>query len=355
MSQNRPAAISLATTRRRFLAGGAALAGSLAMPALARAEPVKLTVSHFVAPTHGLQLDFLIPWLERIKERSGGEADYEIFAVNSAFGRAERQVDQVRAGVVDIGYGIAGIPRGRFPHTSVMELPFMVDKAGAGTRALWELYETGRLGNEYDGLKVLLLMTHHGGLFHTVERPVEELADLKGLRMRSPSPAVSAMLDYLGASPIGMPPVQIYESLQKRALDGLATTWDLVAAVKANEILRYHTEAGAYTAAFHVVMSEERFSALPKAVRDAIEAESGEALLPRVPAWWDKWDAVGRADALQRGHAVIAVSEEKRAAWRAELQPMTEAYLDGLKAEGVADPHALYETARELVAKYAAA
>jgi len=345
--------MKVATTRRRFLAGSAALAGSLAMPALARAEPVKLTVSHFVAPTHGLQLDALIPWMERIRERSGGEADYEIFAVNSAFGKAERQIDQVRNGIVDIGYGIAGIPRGRFPHTSVMELPFMVERAEAGTRALWELYRTGRLGGEYDGLKVLLLMTHNGGLFHTVDKPVRALSDLKGLRMRSPGPAVSAMLEYLGASPIGMPPVQIYESLQKRALDGLATTWDLVAAVKANEILGYHTEAGAYAAAFQIVMSEKRFAELPKAVRDAIEETSGEALIEEVPSWWDKWDAVGKADAIERGHEIIAVDGSTREAWREELSPMIDAYLEGLKQEGVENPQALYETARELVAKYA--
>jgi TRAP-type transport system periplasmic protein len=138
------------STRRTFLAGSAATAGTLAMPAILRAQTTTLKISHYLPPTHGIEVDFLWPWAENLRERTNGAVDFEIYPVNSAFGRAERQADQARAGIVDIAFGLAGIPRGRFPHTSVIELPFVVEKAGPGSRTLWQLYKDGRLGGEYD-------------------------------------------------------------------------------------------------------------------------------------------------------------------------------------------------------------
>jgi TRAP-type C4-dicarboxylate transport system substrate-binding protein len=342
------------TTRRTFIAGSAAAAGVLAMPAIVRAQtPIVLKISHYVPPTHGIQVDFLEPWVAELQERTNGAVTGEVYAVNSAFGRADRQADQVRAGIVDIAFGLAGIPRGRFPHTSVIELPFMVEDARAGTRALWELYQTGQLGGEYDDFKILLLMTHHGALFHTVSKPVQALEDLRGLRMRSPGPAVSAMLEHLGASAIGMPPAQIYESLQRGALDGLCTTWDLVGAIRANEVLKYHTDGRIYVAAFYTAMNQQKFDSLPQEVQQAIEETTGEALIAnKVGEWWDKWDAAGREDAVSRGNTIIEVDDATREAWREQLQPMIAQYLEGLQAEGVENPQELYETTRALIEKH---
>jgi TRAP-type C4-dicarboxylate transport system substrate-binding protein len=334
--------MKITPTRRAFVAGSAAAASTLAMPAVLRAQAISLSISHYVPPTHGIEVDFLRPWAEDLVERTGGAVEYEIHSVASAYGRADRQADQVRTGIVDIAFGLSGIPRGRFPHTSIIELPFMVEDTREGSPTLWELHKAGRLGGEYDDFHLLGLMTHHGALFHTVDRPVEKLADLRGLRMRSPGPAVNAMLEHLGASAIGMPPAQIYESLERGALDGVATTWDLVGAIRLNEVLRHHTDARVYAAAFYIAMNREKYDQLPAEVRQAIDETTGENWIPSFGPMWDKWDAAGREDAESRGNNIITIDDATRQQWRAELQPMIEAYLDGLRAEGVEDPHALH-------------
>lgn len=341
-------------TRRTFLAGTAAAAGALSMPAIVKAQTTTLKISHYLPPTHGFQTDLLGPWAQGIKEKSNGAVDFQIYDVSSAFGRADRQADQVRAGVTDIALGLAGIPRGRFPHTSIIELPFVVEKAGPGSKALWEVYKEGKLGREYDDYKVLLLMTHHGALLHTVERPIRQLDDVKGLRVRSPGPAINAMLEFLGASAIGMPPAQIYESLEKGALDGLATTWDLVSAIRANEVLKYHTDCRLYAAAFYIVMNKQSYARLPQEVQTLIDETTGEAMLAHVNGWWDKWDAAGKADAVKRNQEIITIDNATRDQWREQLQPMISKYLAGLKNEGVENPEALYETMLDLVQKYSA-
>lgn len=336
--------------RNMFVIGGALAAALFVSPVAA--QEITLKFSHYVTDRHGLQQDFIEPWAKELAARTNNKVKVEIFPVTSAFGNAARQADQVKAGVIDIAIGLRGIPRGRFEKSSVFELPFVVSNAGAGSRALWEMYKDGTLASDYAGFKVLALFVHHGGLIHTVNKPVKSLEDLKGLRLRTPSDAVSAMLEYLGASPVGLPPAQIYENLQKNVIDGVVTTWDLVGAIKLNELIKHHTDARLYTAVFYVVMNEAKYNSLPADVKQAIDDTTGDVLVAKFGPWWDKWDAAGRADAVARKNDIIVINEPTRAIWRERLKPMIDKYLAGLEAKGVKDARAIYEKASALVAKY---
>ncbi|MDC0948796.1 TRAP transporter substrate-binding protein [Gammaproteobacteria bacterium] len=327
----------------------------VALAGQASAAEVTLKLSNYLPPMHGFTSSFMAPWAQEINERTNGAVAVELFDATSAFGKIDRQADQVRAGVIDISLGLNGIPRDRYPSAAIIEMPFMVEDAGAGSKALWQLYKDGALGSDYEDFKVLGLFTHHGGLFHTVDKPVHTLDDLAGLRMRTPSPAVSAMLEAVGASPVGMPPSAIYENLQKGSLNGVVTTWDLVGAIRANELLKFHTDARAYVAGFHVLMNQRKFDGLPTEIRDVLEDMTGDNLVAKFGGWWDAWDARGKNDAIERGNEIITIDSETRAEWLERLQPMIDGFLASMADQGVADPQALYARTQELVAGFAAA
>ena len=318
------------------------------------AETIKLKASEFLPAKHGFYSDLLTSWAEELEEKTNGKVKVELFDATSAFGKVTHQADQVRAGVIDVAVGLNGIPRDRFPASSIIEMPFLVKDAGNGSKALWALYNEGLLGKEYDDFKVLGLFTHHGGLIHTIDKPVKTLGDFKGLRLRTPSPAVSAMLKKLGASPVGMPPSAIYENLQKGVLDGAVTTWDLVGAIRANETLKYHTDVAAYVAGFHVVMNKKKYNSLPEDVRKAIDEISGDALVGKFGDWWDKWDKRGHADAVKRGNTIINIDDKTRSEWEKELQPMINDYLGKMKEKGVPNSYQIYKRAKELIANFKA-
>ena len=335
-------------TLMSLLTGASMLAGA----GMAQAADITLKVSHYLPPSHGFQVDFLESWAKQLSEKTNGKVDVKIYDATSAFGKIDRQADQVRAGVMDMAVGLNGIPRDRYPSASIIEMPFLVKYADSGSETLWNLYKEGLLGSDYENFKVLALFTHEGGLIHTLDTPVRSLDDLKGLRLRTPSPAVSAMLEAFGASPVGLPPSAIYENLQKGNIEGLVTTWDLVNAVKANELLKYHTDAAAYTAGFYFVMNKKKYDSLPKDVQTAIDEISGDALVGKFGGWWDKWEAAGKADAEKRGDEIITIDDATRAQWQESVQPMIKDYLEGLKEKGVADPQAVYKRAQELVAEF---
>lgn len=319
----------------------------------ASAEPITLKISHFLPPTHGIHRDFIEPWAKALEEQTHGAVKVEIYPGNTAFGNVAKQMDQARAGVVDIAHGLAGIPRGRIPRTAIMDLPFLTSNADSASKTLWQLYEEGLVADDYRGVKVLALHCHNPGLFHTRDKPVQQPEDLKGLRLRTPSPAISAMIAYLGGTPVGLPPAQVYENLQKGVIDGTVFTWDAVGAFRLNEVLNYHTDARAYTTCFYFVMNPKKYENLPAEVKKAIDDLSGKTLVSRFGAWWNQWDAAGRADAEQRGHQIIALNEAQRAQWRESLTPMIEGYLDELEQkEGVSNAREIYQRAKALIQQF---
>lgn len=328
----------------------AAIAIALFVARPAAAETIQLKLSHFLPPVHGIQTDFIGPWARELERRTHGKVKVTIYPGGTEFGNVFKQLDQVRAGVVDIAHGLTGIPRGRFPRTAIIDLPFLTQSADAATRALWAAYPK-YLKPEYKGLKVLALHAHNGGLIHTRSKRVKTMEDLKGLRIRTPSPAISEMLRYLGATPVGMPPGKVYENLQKGVIDGTVFPWDPVKSFNLAEVLKYHLDARAYTVSFYFVMNQKKYDSLPADVRKAIDDISGDNLIPKFGPWWNKWDAPGLAAAKARGNVITKLSAAERARWRKALQPMIDAWLDKLEKSGVKNARQIYASFQGTIAK----
>ncbi len=341
--------------KRVFLAAataaGMAFAATLA-PGASAAEVIKLKLSTFLPASHPTQKDFIEPWVRELETRTNGKVKVEIYPAGSAFGHVAKQLDQVRAGVVDIAHGLTGIPRGRMPRTSVIDMPFLVKTADAASRTLWDLYKEGMISDDYKGLKVLALHAHNAGLIHTRTKQVKTMDDMKGLRLRTPSQAISMMLKQLGATPVGLPPTQVYESLQKGVIDGNVFPYEAIHGFKLYEVLKYHLDAKAYTTSFYFVMNKRKYDSLPADVRKVIDEISGDPLVAKFGGWWNKWDEPGKEDIKRVGNIVTPLSDEERARWKKALAPMIDAYLKEIEKKGVKNAREIYAEAQKLVAKY---
>lgn len=314
------------------------------------ANTIELKMSHFLPSTHPIQRDFLEPWARELEARTNGQVKVQIFPAGSSFGHVAKQMDQARAGVVDIAHGLTGIPRGRLARTSIIDLPFLVQGADAASKTLWKLYPD-YLKVEYRGVKVLALHAHNAGLIHTRSKKVTAMDDLQGLRLRTPSLAISMMLEELGASPVGMPPTQVYENLEKGVIDGTVFPWEAVNGFKLYEPLNYHLDAKAYTTSFFFVMNERKYKSLPTDVRKVIDEMSGETLVNRFGDWWKQWDQPGFDAATKKGNEVSSLTDEQRTKWRERLAPVIEKYLVGLEQKGIKDAREIYQKAQEYVAE----
>lgn len=319
----------------------AAAVAALAYGAHAQGQ-TELKFSTFVPPTHGFVVDVLEPLGKEIEKKTGGKARVRVFAGNSPFGKVENQADQVKQGVVDLAFGLNGIPRGRYLRTSIMEMPFVAESAGASSKALWAMRD-GLLKEDWKEFKLAALHCHHPGLFHTRDKPLKDIHDVKGLRMRAPNPPTQALLAYLGATPVGMPPGQVYENLEKGVIDGAVFPWDAINGFRLESLLKNHLDARVYTACFHLVMNPKRFEALPADVKKALDSSIGDPLVNRFGELWTKWDQVGLDKVKKLGNTIVPVSDAQREKWRAELKPVLDAELAKLEKEGISNARAIYE------------
>jgi TRAP-type mannitol/chloroaromatic compound transport system substrate-binding protein len=207
------------TTRRKFaLAAGAAVAGTLAMPTVVRAQTAKwrmVTSWPKRLPGPGMSAERIA---ERIRALSGGRIDVAVYAAGEvvpAFGVLEA----VGNGVADIGHTASFYWQGKMPAAAFFTtVPFGLTPGEhvawieAGGQALWdELYAPFGVKPFMGGNTGVCM----GGWFR---RELKALADLRGVKIRSLGLG-GEVYRRLGATPQTTPPAEILTSLQSGVLD----------------------------------------------------------------------------------------------------------------------------------------
>jgi TRAP-type transport system periplasmic protein len=318
-----------------------AAATLLAASVSAAQDKIELKASTFVPPTHWFLTEGYAPWGKELAERTKGQVQVRAFAGNSPFGNVANQADQVAAGVIDIGWGLNGVPAGRYARTSIMELPLTATTAKGAARTFASMRES-HLATDFKGFKLLNLNCTNAQGFALREKTVPKLDDLKGLRIRSPNNQVQAVLLHVGAVPVTMGPGQIYESLEKGTLDGATTGWDGVRGFRLENIIKSYFSARLTLTCFHIVMNEKKFQSLPADVQKAID-ETTAKWVDSFPVAWDKADALARASAKEKGVTETIASDADLAELKTRLKPVIDAQLAAIEKQGVPNAREIYD------------
>jgi len=207
------------TTRRNFIIG-AATAGALAMPAIARAQTLKwrmVTSWPRRLPGPGMSAERVA---ERIRTLSGGRIDISVYAAGEVVPAFE-VLGAVGGGVADIGHSASFYWQGKMPAAAFFTtVPFGLTPAehvawidAGGGQALWdELYAPFEVKPFMGGNTGVCM----GGWFR---REIASLADLRGLKLRSLGLG-GEVYRRLGATPQTTSPAEILVSLQSGVIDG---------------------------------------------------------------------------------------------------------------------------------------
>jgi TRAP-type C4-dicarboxylate transport system substrate-binding protein len=244
----------------------------------AAAQEIKLKLSHFTPPAHNHHANVIVPWADEVKKRTGGKVEITVFP-GASLCKPPQQYECARSGIADLAWGVTGWTPGRFPLTSVIELPFMHRTAAVGSQMLADLWDK-HLKREYQDVHVLYLHTHPAGHVHTHSKPIRSLADFKGMKIRTPTATVGDLLDMLGATKVGMPATEIYQNMQQKVIDGFGMPFEALPPFRLHEVSKFHTEVGMYTTAFAMFMNKARWDALPPDVKKVFE-ETTSSTWPR--------------------------------------------------------------------------
>ena len=221
----------------------------------------------------------MVPWCAKIEKESAGKLKCQIYPSMQMGGSPPQLFDQAKDGVADIIWTVPSYQAGRFPVIEAFELPFMVHDSERASRGLWH-YATRNAQAEFKGVKPILFHVHDGSLMHTTKKQIKTLEDFKGLKLRAPTRQGSKMLAALGATPVPMPLPQAAEALSKGVIDGVMIPWEVVPAVKFDEVTKFHTEAATgepqmSNTVFLFAMNQTKYEALPPDLKKIIDSNSG--------------------------------------------------------------------------------
>jgi TRAP-type C4-dicarboxylate transport system substrate-binding protein len=297
---------------------------------------------------------FLAPWARKVEADSQGRIKIDIFPSMQLGGTPPQLYDQARDGVADLVWTLPGSTPGRFPGIEVVELPFVAARRGVvNAKATQELYEAS-LKEEFREVHPICLWSHDHGLVHS-NKQVKTLDDMKGLKLRSPTRQAAEALRALGANPVAMPVPQVPESLSQRVIDGAVIPWEVVPALKVQELVKFHTEIPGsptlYTASFILAMNKPKYDGLPADLKAVLDKNSGQVASEAAGRMWDEQAVVVSEMVKKRGNTITTLTEDEARRWQQTTQPVIDAWIASVKDKNI-DGAKLLESFRGLVAKY---
>ena len=244
-------------------------------------QPVQLVVNQVAPPNHFYHKDVLLPWAGEVKRVTQGRVRLR-FSV-APLGSYRRNFDMVWAGLLDIAGGNQSATPGRFVVTQVNETPFLATSdVEALSVALWRTHQRFlHRAEEFAGTRLLSL--HASGTQHwvTVEEPIRQLSDMRGLKMAAPSDVGARLLSAVGAIPVFLTAPEIRDALSRGILDGVSMPYSGVTRLGLQPYLRYQTRlaggVGLSFGGFFLTANPASWSRISAGDQAAITGISGEA------------------------------------------------------------------------------
>lgn len=202
-----------------------ACAAVVAAGALATAQPADartLTLQSSSNASH-FSLKYLREvWLPKLKEMTGGEIEIEFLPIESVVGRRDT-AEAVQNGILDGDYTATAYFAGIDPGFALMgdliagydrpEQLWNFCQREGGREVLQELYDT-----HFPGVHVVACGTYNRESFVSTV-PINSVADLDGLKIRSPEGMAADVFRRAGASPVALPASETYGALERGVID----------------------------------------------------------------------------------------------------------------------------------------
>jgi len=313
--------------QRRHLLGAAA-AITLAAPGLARAQAtVTMRLSHQFPPAHH-NARVIAAFAEDVGARSNGQVQVQVFPAEQ-LARAGENFPGVARGAFEAAAAVNFQWGNTLPEMNAMTIPYLFTDlprierfAGSeAARFLEAALERRAVRN------LMWLYTTRQSIFTSNRRPIVNLEDFRGLKIRGLNSLTDNALTAVGAAPSSMPGPEVPQALQSGVLDAGLT--DLSAAVSRRffEFQRFGTTTPYFTVISHVYVNPRWFAALSAPHRTAIEAAARKAEQDQI-AVTEQTAAAASGELRARGMTIHEQTPAELATWRAAMQqPVIDAFL----------------------------
>lgn len=314
-------------------AGSLALLTQFASP-LAHAETITLKISHQNSAASAIHNGPMQDFMEAVEAKTNGKVKSEYYPAEMLV-KASGGLAAARRGVADIQTVVTSYHGEALPVSNLYMLPGAHDSAEEAARNF--LKDTPEyIQPELDRLGVKMIGVYIGSPYVLYShKEIRNLADLKGMKVRSPGAVMSHILNDAGASPVSLAAASMYDAMQKNTVDVAAHTIGYLGDVV--NIYETGGSKGGYIAnagpggfgtfVVLMLMGNDTWNKLTPDQQKIIE-EEGHKLGVEISKNYDKQDAVGKERMLEHNVSIIewdqAAQDELQAvvdaAWQSEAK-----------------------------------
>ena len=301
-------------------------------------EVIKLNYANFF-PAPEPHSGNIEAWGKEIEQKTNGRVKFTFFHAGT-LAPADQIYDSVVKGISDIGMSCFTYTRGKFPLTSVIDLPLGLQNGVTATR-MANAYYKKFMPKELDDVKILYVHGHGPGLIHTTKKPVTKLEDLKGMKIRSTGLASKLVLA-LGAAPVGTTMPETYDALRTGVAEGATAPIQALKGFRWGEVVKYIilNYGSSYSTGFFIAMNKNKWNALPPDIKKIFE-QASEVWTEKTGALWDSTDQDGIKFITEKGVKMLPLSKEEDARWAEAVKPLLNAYVEEMKGKNLPGAEAL--------------
>ena len=305
---------------------------------LRQAEAKELKMATFMSAKHPVNKGILPHLAKNIASETGGSLKLKLYPSGQLGKGPKAQYKRVIENVAEITFGVHGYTPKLFPRTMTVAQPGVGNSSQEVTKKAWSIYDK-HLKSEYAKVKVLGIFANWPAILITRKNPVSKIGDIKGLKIRAPSPSNIPQLRAWGAAAVYMPVTKAYNSLQTVVLDGvyispgaLYRPWRLA------EPGEYVTAGmNGPTTMLYIFMNKQAYEGLSSSHKKAINKHSGRGLSMFAANYWGNIDAKQLATAKneQKGVKFIQLSQSAAAEFNNATAQSVEQFIAKKEKAGI--------------------
>jgi TRAP-type C4-dicarboxylate transport system substrate-binding protein len=321
-------------------------------PAPDSGKPIEISFAYAMPAQTSTGMSY--EWFgEELGKRSQGQIKVTTYPASSLF-KIPDAFDSVVKGIGDITIISPRLDIQRLPLTAVQLLPTIAFPPGVkGLNAASEAYMNlnnsfSEIEAEFKDVKLLWFQALPEYLMLST-KPVRTPADVKGMKIG----AGGSMGDFMkeaGATPVSLPPKDIYMSLKTGVIDAVLGSWTQVDGEKWHEVTNSYTNYGFGRVSLIVIMNKDKWNMLSRSQQKMVNEIAIES---RAYGFDLQQEQAARAQetVTGAGKSIIELTPEERAQWDEAGRPLEAKWIADKKADGYANADKIVKKLKELAAK----
>lgn len=226
-----------------------------------------------------------VGFVERVKEKTNGRVEIEVFYSNQLAGQSE-SLDALARGTIDLQIITPAAWADKIPEGNWASLPF----AWKSEEELFHLIRETEFGPLYEealgnyGVKPLHYY-YAASAGYLSNSPITKPEDMKGLVVNAVGTLKGNFYKEMGAGTASIPFSDYYEGLLRGTIDAVSFPYYAMESMKLSEVVKYVTTPGEVSPAISLIaISHKTWDKLPKDLQDLVMESALEIEKETIPA-----------------------------------------------------------------------